>query len=268
MVTASSTVGGRPHNIYGTFMPCLSSAWLQPSISAVPIRLNPGSASTYSYLPPETSRLQGVLGNQNQLQMSSSAVLYPSAHGWGAPCHLPGPFYGPPVSQYRGLASVSPMEQLYAPSHLHPGASLQLVQLQPSRQGQVQPASFQPLYNHVTLGPIPFGERNPVVQTDRAVPASPAPNSKVVLVLKELEPRTMVTPASASGCYAAAPKPSNAKTTEAGATGMHALCKEGIHLPKGISCCLLASPSRIVTKALQRDLSTLPCSFLEVLGMY
>ncbi|XP_062995520.1 uncharacterized protein C2orf78 homolog [Elgaria multicarinata webbii] len=69
---------------------------------------------------------------------------------------------------------------------------------------------------------FPTRERNPVIQADRAVPASPAPNNKVVLVLKEVEPRTVVTPAPDSGCYAAPSKPSNARATEAGSTGFEA----------------------------------------------
>ncbi|XP_014398125.1 PREDICTED: uncharacterized protein C2orf78-like, partial [Myotis brandtii] len=204
--------------------PAVTSAWLLPSVSGTSFQPLMGSA--YLYQHSSTTMLSRVTG---QSQISTAAASNPGIFEWA----LTGgtekksssirDFTVTVIDQDTAVSSMSMASQYNKTSDatnmvpLYPSLSASLVHGASSQipnQGQSWSLPYQEgsqlyYYNQGTLGPLLPAERGPYLQSYGSVSytesRASAPQPEMVMVLKEVQPTSVIPPASTSAIYYSVP---------------------------------------------------------------
>ncbi|XP_045834752.1 uncharacterized protein C2orf78 homolog [Meles meles] len=220
VVTNAASLTGNVCNFSRVSAPAVSSAWLLPSVSGASFQPLMGSA--YLYQHSSTTMLSGVTG---QSQLSTAAASYPGVFEWDVTGSTEkkssslGDFTVTVIDQDAAVSSLSlaaPYDKTSEASSmvsLYPSLSASLVQGTPSQmpnQGHGLALPYQEgrqvyYYNQGTLGPLLSGEFGPCLQSYGSVSyvgsRASVPQPEMVMVLKEVQPASVVPPASTSGIY-------------------------------------------------------------------
>lgn len=219
-VSNAASLTGSACNFSHLSAPAVSSAWLLPTAPGTFFQPLVGSA--YLYQHSSTTMLPGVTG---QSQLSTSAASYPGVFEWDMTRGTKTPSSSlsdctvTVIDQNTARSSRSMVPQYdktsdgYNMVPLYPSISASLVPRTPSQilnHGHSLSLPYQEgsqvyYYNQSALGHLLSGELGPCLQSYGSVSYTgsgvSASQPEMVMVLKEVQPTSVLSPASTSGIY-------------------------------------------------------------------
>lgn len=219
-VSNAASLTGSACNFSHLSAPAVSSAWLLPTAPGTFFQPLVGSA--YLYQHSSTTMLPGVTG---QSQLSTSAASYPGVFEWDMTRGTKTPSSSlsdctvTVIDQNTARSSRSMAPQYdktsdgYNMVPLYPSISASLVPRTPSQilnHGHSLSLPYQEgsqvyYYNQSALGHLLSGELGPCLQSYGSVSYTgsgvSASQPEMVMVLKEVQPTSVLSPASTSGIY-------------------------------------------------------------------
>uniref|UniRef100_G1NTL5 DUF4629 domain-containing protein n=1 Tax=Myotis lucifugus TaxID=59463 RepID=G1NTL5_MYOLU len=222
--STAASLTGRVCSLPRVSAPAVTSAWLLPSVSGTSFQPLMGSA--YLYQHSSTTMLSGVTGPEPDLHSSCFQSWYfewALTGGTERKSSSIRDFTVTVIDQDTAVSSMSMASQYNKTSDatnmvpLYPSLSASLVHGASSQipnPGQSWSLPYQEgsqlyYYNQGTLGPVLSAERGPYLQSYGSVsyPESraSAPQPEMVMVLKEVQPTSVIPPASTSAIYYSVP---------------------------------------------------------------